>query len=84
MRKTYFNDNWEFTNEWFDNFPTSHNKFQKIRLPHTVKELPFNYAFSDNYQMICGYRKQFNFDPEWKDKRVFITFEVSGQRKLCI
>ncbi len=49
--------------------------FEEIRLPHTVKELPFNYFSEELYQCISAYRRVIFADPLWRGKRVLITFE---------
>lgn len=30
-----------------------------VRLPHTVKPLPYNYCNENDYQRLCGYRREF-------------------------
>ena len=29
-----------------------------VRLPHTVKPLPYNYCNENDYQRLCGYRRE--------------------------
>ena len=35
---------------------------ERVRLPHTVKEIPQHYADSQSYQMVCGYRKKLTLE----------------------
>ena len=48
---------------------------QSVRIPHTVKELPFHYFDEHAYQMVSGYRRHLFAKKEWKGKVVRLTFE---------
>ena len=73
-----FNDGWKF-NENFDEQMVQPGfddaGFQTVRLPHTVKETPFDYFDESVYQMLSCYRKRFVVPAEWDGKRVTLTFE---------
>lgn len=73
MRYSICND-WEFTQDWSDEFLRFSSVGQKVRLPHTCKEIPLHYADSNSYQMICGYRKMLNL-PDLQNRRVFLQFD---------
>ncbi|SFQ28543.1 beta-galactosidase [Lachnospiraceae bacterium XBB1006] len=60
--REYINNGWHFGTE-------------EVRLPHTVKELPLHYFSEQAYQMVSTYEKRLQARPEWKNKRVFVTFE---------
>lgn len=30
---------------------------EPVRIPHTVKTLPYNYCNENDYQRLCGYRR---------------------------
>ena len=49
---------------------------EKVRIPHTVKVTPLNYFDAHVYQMVSCYRKTIDVPAEWKDKKVFITFDA--------
>ena len=49
-------DRWEFVSDWYDGFAVGEGEGERVRLPHTVKEIPQHYADSQSYQMVCGYR----------------------------
>ena len=49
---------------------------ESVRIPHTVKVTPLNYFDAHVYQMVSCYRKTIDVPAEWKDKKVFITFEA--------
>ena len=52
------------------------DKMEKVRIPHTVKVTPLNYFDAHEYQMVSCYRKSFDVPSEWKDKKVFVTFDA--------
>ena len=84
MQKIAFNDQWLFTQQWEDRLGTlSENEtgtLTPVRLPHTVKVLPFNNCDPDQYQMVCGYVKFFTVPEEWLGKRVFIQFDGAAHQ----
>ena len=45
-----------------------------VRLPHTVKPLPYNYCNENDYQRLCGYRREFFAPREWLGRTVLLTF----------
>ena len=65
------NDGWSFTEEYEKGFGSA----TEIRIPHTCKEIPYNYANEQDYQMVCGYQKKIYIKSEWMTKRIFITFD---------
>ena len=44
-----------------------------VRLPHTVKPLPYNYCNENDYQRLCGYRREFFAPKEWLGRTVLLT-----------
>ncbi|MDY6340601.1 MAG: glycoside hydrolase family 2 TIM barrel-domain containing protein [Saccharofermentans sp.] len=54
------------------------DKMEKVRIPHTVKITPLNYFDAHEYQMVSCYRKTFDAPSEWKDKKVFVTFDAAA------
>ncbi len=69
-------------NDWFykDSFCDTDAKgegtegFVPITLPHTNKEIPFNYFDETDTMFVSCYRKIFAADESWKGKRVFVRF----------
>ena len=49
---------------------------ESVRIPHTVKVTPLNYFDEHVYQMVSCYRKTIDVPAEWKEKKVFITFDA--------
>ena len=81
--KTYINDSWQFT-PVFDKSLLSKKvpakiKLQNVDIPHSVCETPFNYFSETDYEKVSGYRKTFKTLSQWKNKKVFITFEGAAQ-----
>lgn len=77
MEKIYLNNDWEFAQEFSQSLLKRDNisTYEKVRIPHTTKEVPYNYFDESIYQMLCGYRKIIDVPKEWENKRVFVTFE---------
>ena len=63
-----FNNGWLFTEDYDAGF----DKASSVRLPHTAREIPYNYIDCHDYQMVCGYRKSFTAPLEWQDKRLIL------------
>ena len=59
-----FSNDWEFTTEWNEEFARGEGTAEKVRLPHTVKELPLHQIDEKSYQLISGYRKRFRLGPD--------------------
>lgn len=66
---------WEFTENWSEDFLAFRDIAAVVRLPHTVRELPQNYALPESYEMVCGYRRRLEICPEWAGKRLFLQFD---------
>ncbi|MGB4475745.1 MAG: sugar-binding domain-containing protein, partial [Bacillota bacterium] len=49
--------------------------FVEVDLPHTNRELPYNYFDESEFQFISCYRKHFDIPLEYKGKRIFVDFE---------
>ena len=76
MSRIYLNDDWEFTSEFSAEFLNQERKAEeKVRLPHTCKELPFHYFSENEYQMICGYRKTLKVPLNWQGKKILFTLD---------
>ena len=80
--KLHFNDGWYFTPEYADALPrftaAQAQTLTPVRLPHTVKELPFNYCDETSYQMVSGYLHPLFAPAEWQDKTVLLTFGAAA------
>ena len=66
-----FNNNWLFTEDFEKGFDDA----KTVRLPHTVKEIPYNYADPAEYQMLCGYKKEFEISEDYRGKKILLKFD---------
>lgn len=66
-----FNNGWLFTGDFEKGF----NGAVSVRLPHTVKEIPYNYADPKSYQMLCGYKKEFDIEASLRGKKILLKFD---------
>jgi len=69
------NNDWEFTSEWTADFLRGRGAFERVRLPHTVRQMPLHYALDSGYQTVSGYRRLLRLPDDARDKRVFLRFE---------
>jgi beta-galactosidase len=58
-----FNDGWLFEGE------------NRVRLPHSAVELPYNYFDETSYQRVFTYEKTFEARPEWDSQEVALVFD---------
>ncbi|MBR3124840.1 MAG: beta galactosidase jelly roll domain-containing protein, partial [Mogibacterium sp.] len=78
MQKSYpFND-WYYKDSFLpeDIQTTSLEGFASVTLPHTNREIPYNYFDETSTMFVSCYRKVFNVPEEWTGKRVFLHFEA--------
>ena len=78
--RQYLNNSFTFTEEFSKDFLQGKGRFPKVRIPHTLKEVPFNYVDVDAYQMIAGYRTNIKFLASYIDKRIFLNFEGAAHK----
>ena len=76
-----WNDGWAFTPQFtpalleaaYDGPP-----LEPVRLPHTVKTLPFNYCNENDYQLVSGYRRVFTAPKNWEGRVLLLTFGAAA------
>ena len=71
LKRIYLNRNWLFSTE-------GNNLI--VDIPHTVKELPFNYLNEEDYQFISTYTKTIKLENELRDKHLFLRFDGVGHK----
>ena len=64
IEQIYLNDNWLF-------YPEG-QQATTVRIPHTVKEIPFHYFSEELYQMISFYERDIEIKEEWLDKALIL------------
>ena len=80
--RIYLNNDWQFTPEYTDKLLAQDfaGDLTPVRIPHTVKELPFHYFSEKEYQMVSGYRRSLHVPAEWQGKILLLTFEGAAHR----
>ena len=78
MMNIPFNNGWLFTEDFDGGFENA----VAVRLPHTAKEIPYNYADCTAYQMVCGYRKRFHAPEDWRGKRLLLRFDGAAHEAV--
>ena len=83
MKRYPLNDGWYFTEQFTRQLTTLEKpepELVAVRLPHTVKLLPFNDFSEQAYQMVSGYLR-FLVPPEsWRGQRVRVVFEGAAHQ----
>ena len=71
-----WNDGWLFAPVFTPALvqPGRAEELTSVRVPHTVKPLPYNYCNENDYQRLSGYRKEFFAPKEWEGRTVLLTF----------
>lgn len=73
------NDAWEFNPTFQEQMILAGDLavgFEKVRIPHTTKNIPLHYCDEQDYQMLCAYRYTFKYEQSWKDKKIVLHFEA--------
>lgn len=81
MGRVYLNEGWKFTEIFSEDLlgaDVDDSRLAEVRLPHTCKELPYNYFDEKEYQMVCGYRRILCPKEEWRGKTMLFTCEGAG------
>lgn len=82
--KISLNNDWYFTENYsdklLDDSDRSFVEFPRVRIPHTVKMIPYNYCSENDYQMVSGYICEKMIDEQWKGKQIRILFEGAAHQ----
>ena len=79
-----WNDGWAFTPRYDpallgpDDGGPAFAALAPVRLPHTVKVLPFNYCNENDYQLVSGYRRVFTAPKSWEGRTLLLTFGAAA------
>ncbi len=70
------NESWFFTPEYSERLhgESGGAGLVPVRIPHTVKELPFSYCDERDYQAVCAYRRAIDVPVEWEGNRLLLHF----------
>ena len=83
MKRYPLNDGWYFTPGFDPRLPQlekPEGEFEPVRLPHTVRLLPFNDFSEQDYQMVSGYLRFFTPPESWQGRRVRVVFAGAAHR----
>jgi len=69
MSRIYLNNDWRFA------FDFNSEDTVEIRIPHTVKETPFNYFSEEEYQTVSRYDRDIYAPFDWLESKILLTFE---------
>lgn len=75
--KESLNFGWKFTPDFEPDYLLNGLKnFENVDIPHTMKEVPYNYFNELDYQMVGSYEKTFDVGQNIKGKVVTLRFEA--------
>ncbi|MCR5283892.1 MAG: glycoside hydrolase family 2 protein [Lachnospiraceae bacterium] len=77
--RVYLNNGWKFYPQFEEAYVKGNFSGAtpyEVRIPHTVKELPFHYFDESEYQMVSAYAKSFTAPKEWEGKVILLTFDA--------
>ena len=69
MQRFYLNNDWSFK------FDINSEESIPVRIPHTVKETPFNYFSEDEYQTVSEYTTKLFAPLDWSEGNILLTFD---------
>lgn len=78
--KRYLNDSFCFCDHFNEDFLIGKGNYDLVRIPHTFKEIPFNYVDVKSYQMTACYRTNIEYLSSYKDKRIFVIFNGAAHK----
>lgn len=88
MRLLYpINRDWFYKSDFTerDIFETISEKYEKVILPHTNVEIPYNYFDDKIYCFVSCYKRDLYVKGEWNGKRIFLDFEgVMNHSKIFV
>ncbi len=73
----HWNEGWQFTPAFSPALCVPEytgDALEPVRIPHTVKTLPYHYFSEESYQMVSGYRKVFFAPKAWQGRQVCVNF----------
>ena len=73
----HLNFDWKYSPDFKEEYlkpDYDYSSFETVQIPHTNKELPFNYFDERDYQFVSCYKKTFTLEPK-EGKRYLLHFE---------
>ena len=81
MERVYLNNDWYFNETYKEGMEKpdyNYEEAERVRIPHTIKEVPLHYFDEHEYQKIAAYFKPFSVPATWMEKDVYLTFDGVG------
>lgn len=78
MRKIIdINNNWYFTLDYIEGMERDNSieGYEKVNLPHTNLELPYNYFDEKSYQRKSIYKYLLDIDEDYQGKNIYVSFQ---------
>ena len=69
------NNDWQFAFTCTDEFLRGEVPGEAVRLPHTVKLLPWKCAQKEMYETVCGYTRTIFADPAWAGREARLILD---------
>lgn len=74
--KQALNFQWQFVPDYKDEYLNKlPNSVATINIPHSAKEVPYNYFNEKDYQFVSTYQKVFDVNEDIKDKTAILVFD---------
>ena len=74
--KQALNYDWLFISKYEDEYLTDFPKTaEQVNIPHSMKDVPYNYFNEKDYQFVGTYQKIFDVDEDLKDKVIKLVFD---------
>ena len=75
--KQALNFNWQFIPDFKEEYLTKEfGGASLVNIPHTVKEVPYNYFDEKDYQIVSTYEKEFDVEDSISNKTVILRFDA--------
>lgn len=74
--KINLNYAWNYIDNYKEDYLNNTFKGEEVNIPHTVKEVPYNYFSEKSYQLISTYEKVFEVNEELTDTVAILRFEA--------
>ncbi len=81
MKEISLNFDWKYSPDFKSDYLANKfddSKFETVNIPHTNKEIPYNYFDENDSCFVSCYRKHLKLPKEYKEKNLIIRFEACG------
>ena len=81
MERLNLNFDWGYSDHFDESMlacDADESAFERVNIPHTNKEIPYNNFDETMYQFVSCYRKHFTVDKSLEGKRLVLEFEAAS------